>query len=314
LDMPRKNAAFRWAGVFAALMIAQGCSEVGHHVKHFTREVTDLIGVSGLPAPIATSLASMPPDAARIAVAIERQIAGQGTAKTTGVIFMAPALDQLSRARLPGAGFARTGAHLFEDEPFGPNTIVRKTSGRLFYRDGYGRRTSLGYEAQYRPGGDELIIDQASAAPFFAPTPETALFVVEADRLPANGRGYPNRYGQLMTFIAERALPPAKSAGVSSQSRDYAIFVFCLDKNSPTATLAVKISPTASGTSGYEKATRYYDFGGWTVAYLPGRFVLYENPFTAPLYVKTIFTPGKEAGLLRRPKAVGLYHISGRRG
>ena len=54
------------------------------------------------------------------------------------------------------------------------------------------------------------------------------------------------------------------------------------------------------------------DFNGWRVALLPGRFVLFNDSEDAPLFVKAVFTPGKEASpLSRSPRVIGLFCLDG---
>lgn len=297
--------------ICAAAIFQAGCSEVSNRVKDVTKGVTQMIGGSDLPDPISTSLEMMPRDAAQVALAVERQIAARGNAKIKNVLFAEIARTQLAQATLPGDGLVRKAVHLYEYSAFPDNPIIKKTSGLLIYEGAYGRRASIRYEAQYRPGATGMIIDHAAAAPYFSDSPETVLFVVDRATLPHAETGYPNSYPKLIEFVGRRAIQSNASISTATLKRDYVIFVFFRDRLSPSAKLMVKIANDATGTNGYSETAQYINFNGWSVAALPGRFAVPGSPATPPLYVKVIHTPGKEAGLLRRPKLVGLYHISG---
>ena len=138
------------------------------------------------------------------------------------------------------------------------------------------------------------------------------MFVVPANRLPANPNSYPSTYGGLLEFVGAQAIPSTKPTTVSMEAKDYVIFVFFRDPVSPTANLHVKVSDNPTGIYGYHKSTRYLNFDGYRVAQLAGRFTLFGDSTLPPLYVKAVFTSGEEVGFLRRsPQLVGLYNICG---
>jgi hypothetical protein len=311
MQMPNEDKILRFFLLAAAIICYIGCAEVGDRVKDVTEEVSRMIGGSDLPTPIATSLEMMPKDAALVAVAVERQIAERGNASIQGMLFMGAARSQLAKASPPVDGLTRKAVHLYEYRAFPENPIIKKTSGRLIYEGLSGRRTSIRYEAQFRPGGDGLIVDYAAAEQYFSNNPEPILFIVDAAILPRQGNRYPNSYSALMEFVGRRAIPGNASLSTTTLERDYVVFVFFRDRVSPSAKISVRIANRASGLSGFENATQYLNYHGWIVAALPGRFAVPGSPATPALYIKAIHTPGKEAGLLRSPKLVGLFHISG---
>jgi hypothetical protein len=138
------------------------------------------------------------------------------------------------------------------------------------------------------------------------------MFVVPIEALSQGMGGYSETYAALLQFVGERAIDPEKSESFPMEKRDYVIFVFLRDRISPSSKLEVKISGEKAGTRGYKDSTSYIDFDGWRVALLPGRLTLFDNSGTAPLHLKTVFTPGAEVPSLRRaPTVVGLFHLDG---
>ena len=132
-----------YAAIFSAVMWLFGCAGMGDSVKEVTRDVTDWMGISELPHPIATSLETMPRDAAIVAAAVERQIAGRGNVKVENIIFMQAARTQLTVANLPGEDMAQTAVHLYEYMAFPENPVIKRSRGRILYEGPGGRRASL---------------------------------------------------------------------------------------------------------------------------------------------------------------------------
>ena len=63
---------------------------------------------------------------------------------------------------------------------------------------------------------------------------------------------------------------------------------------------------------GYAKDSRYVDYNGWRVGLVSGCLAL-KNPKTeSSLYLKAVYTPGKEAGLFKSAKLVGVYTLAQR--
>lgn len=297
--------------LLAVFILLGSCAEMGDSIKGVTRDVTDLIGISELPQPIATSLEAMPRDAAIVADAIERQIAGRGNVRVENIIFMQAARTQLAVVNLPGSNFERSAVHLYEYKAFPDNPVIKKSTGRLLYEAPSGQSTSLLYEAQFRRGMNGIIIDYAAAKPYFPPSPELELFVVDAARMPADDRQYPKSYPELKNFIKPHAMPSKESSPQQDKVRNYLVFVFVNDKISPTARLEVKKSTKPVGLDGFTESTKFYHFNGWSVARIPAKIILYSEDSSPPLYIKVVFTPGRESGLIRRPKLIGQFHLSG---
>ena len=93
----------------------------------------------------------------------------------------------------------------------------------------------------------------------------------------------------------------------SEETVEYAVFIFLLDRISPSAKLEVNVSTDKTSVYGYNKATQYLDFNGWRVGILTGQFSLSDQ--AEPLYVKAVFMPGKEVGKIKQSRLIGRYTI-----
>ena len=309
--MSKHSNKTTYISIFSVFLLFISCAGMGDSVREVTRDVTDLMGISELPHPVATSLEAMPRDAATVAEAVERQIAGRGNIRVENIIFMQAARTQLAVVNLPGEDLERTAVHLYEYKAFPENPIIKRSRGRFLYKGPSGRNASLLYEAQFRRGLNGLIIDYAEAEPYYTPSPEIEMYVVEANRLPSDNHLYGKSYATMKNLIGPIAMPPKESNSQYDEVQDYEIYVFMKDQLSPGARLEVLKSAKATGQEGISEHTQYFDFNGWPVARVPARIKLYSDKVSPPLYIKVIFTPGPQSGLMRRPKLIGQYHLSG---
>ena len=303
---------FRFLVLAIATLFFCGCADVGGRVEQYTQKVTQMIERSDAPEPIATSLEQMPDDAAMVARAIQQRVTGAGRGRVQNVRFAGNIGTTLTQPWSKEARFIPTGAQLYLHQAKADDSAGKTSSGRLDFEGPLGRKASVRYDAFCRTDGNDVLIEEAHVTPIYPAFPEPLLFVVPAKALPADANRYPGTYDALLQFVGARAVRSAKTASPTKQPKDYVIFVFFLDQASDTANISVKVSDESSGTQGYNESTRYVNFGGWRVALLAGRFILFGDNTSQPLYVKAVFTPGEEVGFLRRaPKLVGVFNISG---
>jgi hypothetical protein len=259
------------------------------------------------PEAIATSLVQMPPDAATVARALQGRLTGRAGEKTANVQF-----GQGVGSTIAGwsflSGFSAAGAELYT---YQRSSGGRITVGRLDFEDALGRRASAQYEVWYRRSGDNaLVVDDARVSPVYVPTPQPVMFLVPLGSLPSDTAMYPTTFVGLLTFVAERAVSVSEMEAMAPRNREYAVFVFLLDRVSPSAMLEVKISDETNSFFGYKESTRYLDLEGWRVGILAGRFVPIRGD-GHPLYVKVVYCAGGEVSWLeRRPKLVGLFTLA----
>ena len=148
--------------------------------------------------------------------------------------------------------------------------------------------------------------------PLYSTKPEPVMFIVPAASLPKSANLFSDSYMELFKFAGEKAISPSSQeiiAEKTEEDMENAVFVFLLDRISPSAKLQVKVSTNKTSVYGYKKATRYLDFNGWRVGVLSGKFSLSGLGQEEPLYIKAVFTPGKEVGKMRPPRLIGRYAI-----
>ena len=86
--------------------------------------------------------------------------------------------------------------------------------------------------------------------------------------------------------------------------------VFFLNRMSPSAKASLAISSTPDGIEGYAENSRYVDYNGWRVGLMAGCLALNHPTAESSIYLKAIYTPGKEASLFKSPKPVGVYTLA----
>ena len=133
------------------------------------------------------------------------------------------------------------------------------------------------------------------------------LFVLPAKAIKT---GLPDTFGGLLAYVGERAVPFTQRQSAPPENKEYVIVVVLLDQISSSAKLEVKISDDPEGIYGYKESTKYIDMNGWRGTLLAGRLILFDNGAEPDLFVKAVFSPGKEAGFFRTPKLVGLYCLN----
>jgi hypothetical protein len=256
----------------------------------------------------------MPADAAIVAVAIQERMTTTGQREVQNVKFAGEIEKSFAQTWSFAKGFVNRGTqfYLYQQKADDPST--KTVAGRFDLEGPLGRRASAFYLTRYRLYQGELVIEDTRVAPIYSTFPEPIMLVVTAETLLNNMDAYPDTYVELLQFVGERAANIEKPSSVFPEKKDYVIFLFLLDRISSSSKLEVKISNEKTGVLGYKDSTRYIDFDGWRVALLSGRFVLFDTEGTNPLYVKAVFTPGKEAPpLSRSPKLVGLFCLDGSR-
>lgn len=269
-------------------------------------------GISGLlptgkqePKIIAASLSDMPEDAAQVVTAAGAIMTGLRT--PSPVRFAEPAASALARAGVTEPGFRVRSAALFQYDNTADGS-GRQITARIGFQDGLGRRSTCNLMAEYQVSGNNIEVSAASADPVFDTVPETICFVLPAKHLPLSKENRPKTFHKLYQFAAERAILP-EDAGNADTEKDWAMMVFFMDRISPSAKMKLGISVTSSGLGGYTKDSRYLDYNGWRVGVAAGRFLLMDPGAEEDLYLKAIYTPGKEAGFFKTPKLVGLYSL-----
>ena len=307
----RRVGNIQWTlTVMAAIPIFLcGCAGTIEKMTAYTEQMTKW-GQPELPEPIADSIKQMPPKAATVTAGVRNWIkTGRGSSR---VRFSNSAHANPSQFDwLKKEGFTNSSAALFRHGNNPENSQQQVADGRLDYEDPYGRIASFRFVAGYRPQGSRMIVENLSIEPIYSYAPEPIMMVVPLEKLPQGTLSLPNAYGALFDYIGNRAVSAPKTADHVLEQKQYAFFIFSRERVSPASMLEIKISNDPSSNYGYKKNSRYIDFNGWRVGMMAGSYSLSDDTSKQLLYVKSVFTPGKEVGFIRPPVMVGLFCLNG---
>ena len=285
-----------------------GCAGMQEQITKLKQKM-DQLGQINLPDPIAVSLDTMPKDAAQVTTAIHDKIV-MANRDTSQHVRFERTID--ANSFVIGKELTFSGAELYSYQTNKNNPSDKTIAGKINFEGPLGRRTSALYLSRFRSEKNEIVIKKARVEPLYSTNPEPVMFIVPAASLPESATLLPDSYIDLLTFVGEKAVAPSSKEVISDKNGEnveYAVFVFLLDRTSPSATLQVKVSTEETGVYGYKQATRYLDFNSWRVGILTGRFSLSDQRQAEPLYIKAVFAPGKEVGRLRPSRLIGRYAI-----
>lgn len=139
--------------------------------------------------------------------------------------------------------------------------------------------------------------------------PRVALFFVPANKVPRDiAKAHP--YTTVLEFVIKNAVDVQGTKKTDRTVKDYYVFAFFMERLALDAKVGLLISDRPDGLSGHWKGITRFQQDGWHVALLAGRFILFDNGEEPDLFVKAVFTPGKEDGFIRTPKLMGLYCLN----
>ncbi len=302
------SSLLKYRYVMPAVMIFLifGCAGIQKQFKKFQQKM-DRMGQINLPDPIAGSLDKMPKDAAMVTIAIHNKIVMADRYKPENVRFEKN-ID--AGSFLIGKELKFSGAELYIYQTKKSNPSDKTIAGKINFEGPLGRRTSALFLSRFRYAKNEIVIKEARVEPLYSTKPEPAMFIVPATSLPESANLFPDSYMKLFKLVGKKAISPSSKEVIpeaNEENVEYAVFVFLLDRISPSAKLQVNVSADKTSVSGYKQATRYLDFNGWRVGILTGQFSLSGQ--AEPLYIKAVFVPGKEVGKIRPSRLIGRYAI-----
>jgi hypothetical protein len=301
----------RFVLLFTIITCLLGCAGMDSTFDDLKKKISS-IGGPEQPVSIASSIDQMPPDAASLALALQEKLTEPNSQLSQAVRFSAGAESVLLKESNIFRGFTPSEVALYEHS-------VSVSSGRMKLEGPLGRTAAMNYHVTYTSSDNTLIADELTLDPVFSGPPEPVLCVIPAEKAPRDETMKPASYNDLLLFAMVNAIDPLDPDLKTGQENEYVMFVFFLDRVSPSAKVEVSISDEAASMGGYKDATRYLDFEGWRVALLSGKFSLSNYSVADPdtgadspgLFLKALFTPGEEAGMLRLRKKVGLFSVGG---
>lgn len=259
-------------------------------------------------AMVAESLEAMPPDAAMVTRALGNRLGGYTV--PTNVRLSRSANTSLGASNAVEPGFKLQSASLGQYGNTGSATAVRAAEGRMEFIDGLGRRTAVAFETAYTMQGNQAVVDSVRLRPLYDTKPETVCFIVPTKAAASDQDNFPKSFAAFYQYMGERALDP-QAVGPGKRA-DYVMAVFFLNRMSPSARASLVVSSTPEGTAGYTENSRYVDFNGWRIGLAAGCLALKSTAAESDIYLKAVYTPGKEAGLFRSAKPVGVYTLAQR--
>lgn len=299
---------YRYAILAVMVFLIFGCAGMQEQFKKFKQKM-DRMGQINLPDPIAVSLDKMPEDAAMVTIAIHNKIVMADRYKSKNVRFEKN-ID--AGSFLIGKELRFSGAELYIYQTKKSSPSVKTIAGKINFEGPLGRRTSALYQSRFLSTKKEIVIKEARVEPLYSTKPEPAMFIVPAASLPASANLFPDSYMELFKLVGKKAISPSSKEVITEENVENvenAVFVFLMDRISPSAKLQVKVSADKNSVDGYKQATRYLDFNGWRVGILTGQFSLSGQGQAEPLYIKAVFVPGKEVGKFRPSTLIGRYAI-----
>lgn len=304
------SSLLKYRYVMPAVMIFLifGCAGIQTQFKKFQQKM-DRMGQINLPDPIAGSLDKMPKDAAMVTIAIHNKIVMADRYKPENVRFEKN-IDAGSFLIAKELKFSGAELYIYQTKKSNPSD--KTIAGKINFEGPLGRRTSALYLSRFRSAKNEIVIKEARVEPLYSTKPEPAMFIVPAASLPESANLFPDSYMELFKLVGKKAVLPSSKEVIPEENEEnveYAVFVFLLDRISPSAKLQVKVSADKNSVYGYKQGTRYLDFNGWRVGILTGQFSLSGQGQEEPFYIKAVFVPGKEVGKIRPSRMIGRYAI-----
>jgi hypothetical protein len=270
---------------------------------------SQMMGGISSQALVAESLEAMPPDAAMVTRALGNRLGGYTV--PPNVRLNNTVQQTLVSSNVIEPGFELQSACLGQYVNTGSATAARSAEGSMTFIDGLGRRTAVAFETSYTMQGDQAVVASVRLRPLFDTAPETVCFVVPAKAAALNKDNMPKSFSAFYQYMGERAVDP--QAVEPGKQDDYVMAVFFLNRMSPSAKASLAISSTPDGTEGYAENRRYVDYNGWRVGLMAGCLALNDPAAESSLYLKALYTPGKEAGLFTSAKPVGVYALAQRK-
>lgn len=254
---------------------------------------------------IADSLSNMPEDAARVVRAAAGLLAGKPL--SSSVSFPGEISGKILDAGIVEAGFTLTGCKLYQyDTP--KNSSDRRIMAVLDFENPLGRHCRGELKADYQVEAGAIHVESASCDPVFETIPKTLCFVLPANEVPCTRETLPTSFEALYQTVAQKAVVPTDST-LSNREQDWGMVVFFMDRISPSARVRLGVSASDKGFDGYTDASQYVDYNGWRVGFAAGRFAMKDPVAENKLYLKAVYTPGKEAGFFKASTITGLFSL-----
>lgn len=245
--------------------------------------------------------ATMPADIKLASAAILMKMKGFDDQRVNGVTFLQGSSDTLKAIGMDYDGFQLKGVSILNYEPTAQGTEL---AGIFVFEDVIGRRNGVRYLAKYKAQDQGIAIEHASVVQVYTTQPRVEAYLVPYD---------PNvdqvaisvDHNTLYSYAVNNAITPDQAG---EGTADYDMFLFVMDRSSPTSDVKGRISKNTSSRSGFEDATTVLDYNGWKVAVISGEA---DPKSEDTLYAKLVHFPGEEAPWFARAARLrGLFGMT----
>jgi hypothetical protein len=201
-------------------------------------------------------------------------------------------------------GFALLQVKILRNNADPTNDNHHNYAGVMHFENDIGRRTALAFEFDYAVIDDRVKVTRMVQTPVFPEHPLTEMYVVPIDDVANAFAAAADDYDQVYRLVRDKALPLAQ-ADLPADPRKYLVTVFYKDRLSPDGKVEINIGNDRSGRGGDSSGSHYREYSGWVVGVIGAEFKLSAEK---PVWVKALYTPGKDVGEDRRDtRLVGLY-------
>ncbi len=183
----------------------------------------------------------------------------------------------------------------------------------VYFVDSIGRTCGYKMNVEYMNRDGKIDITSYNVVEQYSPVENAVCFIFPAEEYKKlTTQMLPKSFYKLYNYAAARAVTP-KEALKYTQKQEWVVMVFFMDRMSTFANMELGISDkTDVKERGFRKKTRYFEYEGWKVGVIMGKFHLMQPNSDKPLYAKAFYIPGSESGdffLFRKEKLVGMYKL-----
>jgi peptidoglycan hydrolase-like protein with peptidoglycan-binding domain len=265
-------------------------------------------------------MSETPPEVVMVISAIVLEMRGEAHPKGDWpeVVFTPGVTDKLREPRFNYVGFHLLQTIVNDYQPSAQDPRRANLKGHLHFLDGFGRRTLVGFEAEYKLTEKGISVNYADVKPIYPYRPEVRLFVVPGEKLSNKVLEKFSNNALTFDFVAKNAVPASHPELIPKGVRDYYVFAFFMDRLGPDDITDLIISRTREGMAGTKVDLKtpevipgtgagdmHLDHNGWHMVVLRGEFSL-----TGPeIFFKAIFQPGRKdtEPSLGEPVLAGLF-------
>lgn len=218
-----------------------------------------------------------------------------------GVSFPDETAPNLKSIGLDYDGFVVRGVNVLNYEPSGENVEL---SGLMIFEDGLNRRAGVRFLTKYQVAENGISIQHVSVVPVYTVRPRVEAYVVPFDQSVDQDTISAN-HTALYGYAVNNAVPVSQ---LPVGTKDYDVFMFVMDRSSPTSKTIGRISKIKDKQSGFEDATTLLDYNGWKVAVISGEI---DPQSSNSLFAKLLHQPGEEAAwFARAARLQGLFGLT----